>query len=767
MSDSFMKKISRFIVEKRVFIFIIFAAAIIFCIFSMDKVQINPDITALLPEDTVTRRGLTVMEDEFTTFATADVMVSNISLEKAEILKAKLEKIPNVASVDFDDTSEHYISSAALFSITFSGETDDPEVLGAMDQVKTALKDYEVSISSAVGQDYSAQLASEMGGILALALLIIIGVMLFTSKSYFEVLIMLIVFAVAGILNMGTNYWFGEISSITNSIAVILQLALAIDYAIIFCHRFQDEYSRQGEVKSALIDSLSYSIIEISSSSLTTISGLIALTLMQFRLGRDLGTVLTKGILCSLITVFLLMPGLIMVFHKPLLKTRHKSLVPKITGWGKLLTKKIPVFLIVFAMLMPFAIYASYKCDYAFSEEATDRIKLSEQDRVNQKIHDTFDETNTIALIVPKGDYEKEKHLLTQIEKMDEIKTALGLANVEIEEGRTLTDPYTARDFSELIGVDIETAKMLYGLYGLEHEQFEPILGDSDTYAVPLLDVMEFLFQTVDQGIAKLDSEQTAMLEDLRGTLTDALKQLRGTNYVRMVFKATVPIEGEQSYALVDRIDSLAREEYGDDILVVGDITSARDLENSFMTDNTLVSLLTAFFVFIVLLFTFKSFGASLLLVLVIQGSIWLNFSFPYLSGGNISFVTYLIVSAIQMGATIDYAIVLYNRFQIQKENLAPREAMVVAINESFPTILTSGTIMSAAGFIIAGMTTDVYVGSIGFVLGRGALISVIIVMTALPQVLLVGNKFMEKTTFDLKKVLGGDADEKAEKNEN
>ncbi len=755
-----MKKISKFIVEKRVFVFLLFGVAIIYSVLSMNKVKVNNDITALLPSDTVTRRGLVIMEKEFTTFATANVMVSNITYDQAEKLRENLEKIKYVSSVDFDDTAEHYTSSAALFSVTFSGEKTEKNVLQAMETVKKELEGYEVSISTDVGQDYTAQLASEMGGILVLAVIVIIGVMLFTSKSYFEVVIMLIVFAVAGILNMGTNYWFGEISSITNSIAIILQLALAIDYAIIFCHRFQDEYQKQNKVKPALIDSLAYSIIEISSSSLTTISGLIALTLMQFRLGYDLGTVLTKGILCSLITVFLLMPGLIMVFHKPLLKTRHKNLVPDISGWGRILSKHKPVFLYAFIVIIPFAIFFSMKCDYAFSEDATDRIKLSEQDKIDQKIHNTFEETNAIALIVPKGDYVKEKILLDEIGVLDGIKTATGLANVEVEDGKTLTDLFTARKFSELIGVDIETAKALYALYGLDHQQFEPILGNSDTYTIPLIDVMEFLFKTVDQGIANLDKSQSEMIDELRVKLTDATKQLRGEKYVRMVFNATVPIEGEESYALVEKIDQMAKEQYGDNVLVVGDITSARDLEESFMTDNNMVSLLTALFVFLVLLFTFRSFGASILLILVIQGSIWINFSFPFLTSTNVSFVTYLIVSAIQMGATIDYAIVLYNRFQIQKQTRSPKEAMAIAVGESFPTILTSGTIMTAAGFIIAGMTTDVYVGSIGYTLGRGSLISIILVLTVLPQILLVGNKFMEKTVIDFKKLMGGEEDE-------
>ena len=212
--------------------------------------------------------------------------------------------------------------------------------------------------------------------------------------------------------------------------------------------------------------------------------------LMQFRLGYDLGLVLTKGIICSMLTVFLLMPGLIMLFHKALLKTRHKNLVPNIMGWGRLLSKKIPVFLIIFAFLLPAAIVFSAKCEYTFSDSETDRITLSEQDRIKAHIYNTFDETNMIAVLVPVGDYTKEKALISEVNGLPGIRSALGLASIEIEEGRVLTDPYTARAASELLGVDIETAKLLYALYGYEHDSFQPILGDSDAFAVPLIDML-------------------------------------------------------------------------------------------------------------------------------------------------------------------------------------------------------------------------------------------------------------------------------------
>ena len=679
MSNSIMRKIAKFIVEKHIIIMLLFVVLVIYSALSISKVRVNEDITALLPPKTATRRGLTIMENEFTAFASANVMVSNITYEKAAELAENLREIENVATVSFDDSSEHYASSSALFTVAFSAESEDERAIDALEQIKDSLSDYEVSVSTTVGQDYVKQIAGEITQVLILALIVIAAVLLFTSKSYFEVIILFIVFAVAAVLNMGTNYWLREISSVTNSIAIILQLALAIDYAIIFCHRFQDEYDRQRNVKSALTDSLAYSIIEISSSSLTTISGLVALMLMQFRLGYDLGLVLTKGIICSMLTVFLLMPGLIMLFHKALLKTRHKNLVPNITGWGRLLSKKIPVFLIIFAFLLPAAIVFSAKCEYTFSDSETDRITLSEQDRIKAHIYNTFDETNMIAVLVPVGDYAKEKALISEVNGLPGIRSALGLASIEIEEGRVLTDPYTARAASELLGVDIETAKLLYALYGYEHDSFQPILGDSDAFAVPLIDMLEFLFEAKDRGMITLDDDKEQMLESMRGTLDDALVQLRGEHYSRIVFNAAVPVEGEESVALIENIESAARKLYSengktelseDAIIVIGDITSAKDLEDSFRMDNNRVSFLTIAFVFVVLLFTFRSLGAAVLLILVIQSSIWLNFSFPYITGTNLFFVTYLIVSAIQMGATIDYAIVLYNRFQLQKTGL-------------------------------------------------------------------------------------------------
>lgn len=748
--SSTMETIAAVIVKSRFIIFILFAIAAVYCVLSVGKVNVNSELTALLPPDAETRQGLNVMEEEFTDYASSQVMISNITYEKAQELSEQIAKIEHVTGVEFDDTQAHYKSASALFTVSYDADRDDSGVLSAKKKIGELAEPYDHYIP----QDTSGvqKLISEMGIILLLAVLVIIAVLLFTSHSYFEVVIFAVVFIFAGLLNMGTNFWLGTISSITQAVAIILQLALAIDYAIIFAHRYESEASREQDVREALIRALSKSIIEISSSSLTTIAGLAALTLMQFRLGFDLGIVLMKGIICSMLTVFLLMPGLILMFPGALKKTTHRKLVPNIEGWGRLLTKRVPVFLIIFAIILPAAVIFSSRTVYAFSDGSITELVPSEDRVAIHKINETFDPSTAIAVLVPSGDFEKEKRILQETEKLDGIKSVVGLANIEIEKDRVLTDRYTPRMFSELLDIDIEMSRLLYQAYGLEHEQYNAIINSS-SYDVPLIDMFLYLFEKIDQGAVTLNEQQSKQLGEMRGSLERAVKQLRGENWDRLVLNSNVPAEGDESLALVESIRTIAEKEYGEGkILVTGQITSASDLRDSYLSDSMLISILTIVFVFIILLFTFRSPIAAAILVFVIQGSIWINFSITYLAGDCPSFVTNMIVSAIQMGATVDYAIVMMSRYKALREQYDKREAMVKAVNESFPTVLTSGLIMTAAGLIIAFRVSDVYVGHIGLAVGRGAAISVILVLTVLPQMIVMFDKAIAKTTIRLKR---------------
>lgn len=749
-SETFMTKLARFIVDKRKAFYLIFIAAFLFSAASVNKVQVNNDITTYLPSDTETRRGLTIMDQEFVTLGSANIMVSNITYETAEALSEEIAAVPGVSGVEFDDTEEHYHDAAALFTVSFDGEEQAPETIESLERVKLLLEGYDYYPSTTIGLDTSASLQKEMTVILAIAAVVIVVVLLFTSKSYLEIPVYLIVFATAAVLNMGTNYWFGTISFITNAIAIVLQLALAIDYAIIFCHRYMEERDNGLDAREADISALSKAIVEISSSSLTTISGLVALMLMQLRIGFDMGIVLAKGIVISMLCVFLLMPGLLMLFHNAIEKTRHKNLVPHISWLGKGVVKMRFILPPIFLIVLVAGAVLSARCDYVFDTNDTDFDNKPAWRIADEKVTETFGQKNTIAMLVPRGDYDKEGAILRQVESLEPVTQVTGLANIEVEDGRMLTDTMNPRQFAELAGVDVELARLLYQAYGLSVEEYGAIFQEPDEYAVPLLDIFEFLVEQIDKGVVTLDEEQAEKVDDLREQLDMGIEQLRGENWSRLVFVADTPTEGTETYELLDEIRAIGQTYYGDNVILVGNSTNAFDLSSSFSQDNAKISILTALFVMVILLFTFKSAGLPLLLVLTIQGSIWINFSFPVLQGTNLFFLSYLVVSSIQMGATIDYAIVITNRYLELKTVMDRKQAAIEALDQSFPTILTSGSIMAVAGFLIGGISTDATIGSVGLTLGRGTVTSILLVMTVLPQLLLLGDSLIERTAITL-----------------
>ena len=723
---------------------LLFLAAAIYCGLSLSRVKVNSDLTFFLAPDTETRRGITIMEEDFVTCASEDVMVANLTYERAEALAGEIRGYEHVFSVSFDPTDAHYTSSAALFTIAFDAPDEDPGVAAAREKIRALLAPYDSYTYSMDLKHYSQQLAGEMVGVIAIAAAVIAVILLFTSRSYFEVVIFFIVFIFAALLNMGTNFWLGEISMITHTIAVIMQLALAIDYAIIFSHRYQDECACFDTAREALVEALSKSILEISSSSLTTISGLVALMLMEFRLGYDLGVVLSKSIVCSLLTVFLLMPGLILLFPKAIRRTAHRSLIPDITPWGRFLMRSRGCFVWIFLLLVPAAFWCSRHVDYAFSDRGVTELVYSESRAAMRKIESTFARSTSVVLLVPHEDFEAEKQILRELGEMPEVKSAMGLANIEVSEGQVLTDLYSPRMLAELLDLTQEESELIFQAYGLRHEEYQAFFGSRESYRVPLVDLFGFLFDLKDHGVVTLSGEEAERLEDLRETLNFALRQLRGTEYNRMLLSVDIPIEGEESRAFVERVRAVAAPYYpGAEILVVGDVTSARDLGDSYTGDSLLISILTIVFVFVILLVTFRTVVGAMILVFVIQGSIWINFSFPYLQHIRPSFVTNMIVSAIQMGATIDYAIVLMNRYETMRASLPVREAMARAVNQSFATVLTSGSIMTIAGLLI------------GLCVGRGAFCSVVLVLTVLPQLLVLLDGVVEKTRFRLS--LGGE----------
>lgn len=745
-----MEKIATFIVDKRNLFFLLYAFALIFSIVATGWVKVENDITTYLPEDTETRQGLTVMNDNFVTYGTARVMVSNVTYETAENICSDLESVDGVTSVDFDDTTDHYKSASALFSVTFDGTTTDDISIHALHTIRDMLAGYDTYIDTEVGVDTSADLQSEMSVILVLAAIVIVLVLTLTSRSYAEVPVLIMTFGAAALLNMGTNFLCGTISFISNSVTVILQLALAIDYAIILCHRFSDEHETK-DTREACIAALSKAIPEISSSSLTTISGLGALAFMHFGIGRDMATVLIKAILFSLLSVFTLMPGLLMVFSKKIDATRHKNLIPKITFLGKFDVATRFIVPPIFAVVVVITAVLANKCPYCYSYTDLVTAKQSESQIAHQKIKNTFGVNNMVAVIVPTGDYDSERQLLKDLDSCAEVKSTQGLANIDAMDGYKLADALTPRQMSELAGLDYEVAEALYAAYAVDQNEYGKLISGLGDYKVPLFDMFMFLQREMKDGNITLDGDIQETLDDLFEQLNKAQLQLQSDKYSRLVVYLNLPEESDETMDFLDTMHALIAKYYSSDTYIVGNSTNVKDLSSSFGEDNMLISVLSALFVVIILLFTFKSAGLPVLLIVVIQGSIWINFSVPTIQHESLYFLGYLIVNSIQMGANIDYAIVISSHYTDLKKEMRPKEAIIAALNEAFPTIFTSGTILAVAGALIGVMTTNPVIAAIGTCLGRGTVISIVLVMAVLPQILLIGDTIVERTSFDVK----------------
>ena len=746
------EKIATFIVDKRTLFFLLYIFALIFSLVSMSWVNVENDVTTYLSEDTEIRQGLEAMNANYVTPGTARIMVSNITLETAWNLNDMVSKVDGVVMSAFDGTDTTYRDASALYDVTFTNGPMAEDTIASLDAVRHLLSGYDFCVDSTVGYDENAMLGSEMVVIGIVATIIMLVVLTLTSRSYAEVPVLLLTFGAAALLNIGTHFIFGKISFISNSVAIVLQLALAVDYAIILCHRFTDEFEIK-DARTAAISALSKAIPEITASSLTTVCGFIALSFMEFSVGMDMAKVLIKSIFLSLFCVFTLMPGLLVLFAPLMQKTRHKKLLPNINFLGKFAVKTRRILPPIFILTLVGAFILSNQCPYCYSFNDLKTAKMTERQHSYFKIKEHFGVSNMVAVLVPVGDYEAEMEVLEELGAQPEVNSIMGLGNIEAMGGYKLTDSLTPRELSELIGLDYEVTQGLYALYAVEQNQYGEILDAVENYRVPLFDMFLFLKDQLEDYNISLEGGDMGDMQDMLGQLDTAKNQMQSEHYSRFVMYLNLPEESEETFAFLSKARDIIGKHYEGDYYLVGNSTSCRDLSASFAKDNLMISILSALFVILVLLFTFQSAGLPVLLILVIQGSIWINFSFPTLTGTPLYFLGYLIVSAIQMGANIDYAIVISSHYQELKAHMPHKKAIVEALNASFPTVFTSGIMMASAGLLIGNLSAQPVVSIMGTCIGRGTIVSIILVLCVLPSILVLGDSIIERTRFKFKGV--------------
>lgn len=744
--NSFLIKLGDWIANIRYFSLVLFLLLTVFCFLNINNVSINDSIVSYLPNDTETKYGLELMDDEFGSLANIKLMIENINIDDAKEVATELSTINNVKEVLFDETENYYKNDKALYVIEIE-ELDDKE----LNQLK---KDIENKITNNDYSIYSDEFEDPTNGIdkiLVVACIVIVIVLLITSKTYFEPVIAFIIFGISIVLNMGSNFLFGEISYITKSIAVILQLALSIDYIIIFMNQYMKEISDTPDKNLALKKTISKSIPEIFASSLTTISGLLALVFMQLRIGGDIGLVLSKGILCSFLTVILVIPSLLSIFHKPIVKLKRKEKkVTKVSKIGNIIFNGRKVLLPLFIILIIISIFLLPKYNYVYNATTAKSISKSENIKSLEKIEEEFGKNNTLVILFKNNDkdYSKELKLVNELKDIKEISTITSIGGYEISDNIYLGTSINYLETSKIFNIDDNISLNLFKMYANVNNELDK-LSNLDEYRITIIDMLYLLNANKDK--LPLSQDMSFKLTIYYNLLNSKIPLLESDNYTRFILNLDVPIESEETRNTINKIRNVVKNNY-DDVLLIGNSVNAIDLESSFTSDNLIITAVTIIFIALILIMTFKSFGMTILLISAIEGSILINFGLYALLGKEIFFMGYVVVTAIQMGATIDYAIVIASRYQELRHKMDKKDAIIQTLSDRLPAVITSGLILFVAGFLIGFISTSSVISQIGLFLGSGTLISLIITIFVLPAILYVCDKFIKKTTFGSKK---------------
>ncbi|MDF2541721.1 MAG: hypothetical protein K0S47_1439 [Herbinix sp.] len=679
---SFKERFFRLVVNHRKLVIGIFLVAVVFFGLSKQFVKVNYDMNDYLPDNTSSTVSLNVMEEEFGSgIPNARVMITNVTVPEALTMKEQLGNIEGVTDVTWLDDAvdltipletlnhelvEHYYkNNAALYSVTIS----EDRRIDSVNQIRNLIGQDNAMTGSAVNTATATQnTTKEIGRIVAIAVPFTFLILILTTTSWFEPILFMASIGIAIILNAGSNIFFGEISFVTNAAGNILQLAVSLDYSVFLLHRFMEIREKVDDPKEAMIEALCKSTNSILSSGLTTVIGFLALVIMKFQIGPDLGYALAKGIVLSLITVFVLTPVLTLYCYRLVDKTKHKSLLPKFDHFGVFVSKGMVLMAVLFAIVMVPSYLGSIHNNfyYGSSNIFGNDTQLGKD---TAKIEGTFGKSNSYVLMVPKGDFATEKKLSDEVKKIPQVNSVLSY---------------------------------------------------------------------VDNAGAEIPTE---FIDD------DTISKLISKKYSRLIITAKTDYEGDESFRVVEELRKIANFYYPDTYYLAGESISTYDLMDTITSDNVLVNLIAIGAVFLVLLISMRSISLPFILVLAIETAVWFNFLLSYFVGNPLFYIGYLIISSVQLGATVDYAILLSNRYMEFRESFHKKESIQKTIAAVTVSILTSGTAMTVMGFLLGNMTSNGVLRQLGMLLGKGTLCSIVIVLFVLPGLLYLFDKPIQKTT--------------------
>lgn len=682
--------IAKTIVRKRHFFEMIFIVLIFLSAINAPLVKVNYDLTEYLPATAESKVAIDLMEKEFGYPGTARIMIKDVSIYEAYMYKQRIENIDGVDMVtwmtedvymtedfiDLDAEKDYYRDRCAVMDVTFDKGDNDELTKEAVGRIQDMLGERGRYAGPAVeNKSLEETLDKEMQVIMTVAVILILIILCATTDSWFEPVLFLSVMGIAIILNMGSNIMLGTISFMSSSVAAVLQLATSMDYSVFLLHTYvRRNEAKPGNKEKAMAGALKESAVSILSSAMTTFVGFMALLSMRFGLGRDVGLVLGKSIICSVATVLFLMPALLLRFGDLIEKTKHRTLMPKFKLASKAVFKVRYLVLALMVIVVVPAYVAQNMNSFTFGNSALGRSKGTKVYADTAEIEEKFGRSNLYLVIVPNETPIKERDLANELEDLYYVKSIKGIANV--------------------LPVGIP----------------ESIVPES--------------------------------IE----------KQLRTENYARMLMYTRTDTESELAFQTSDEIKSIVRKYYPENSYVVGNTPSTQDLKELMVPDYAVTNVISLIAVAVVVGIAFKSFLLPILVLIPITIATYINMTVPYLQGESFMFNGFIIVSCIQLGATVDYSILLTNNYIYNREHgMEKKQAALDALQRSILSILTSGTILTVAGYGIYFISSVSAISSLGHLIGRGGLISMCMVILAVPALLTVFDTlvFKEKAITD------------------
>ena len=679
-----MERYTQFLLKHKKLIIGVFVLAAILCAVLSGLVGVNYNFADYLTDDAASTRALEVMDEEYSqSVPNMRVLVYEVSIPQALAYKEKIADVDGVEEVNWLDDAvdiyeplelaeqktveDWYKDGNALFSVTVDEKKQDSvipavrEIIGEENCMSgTAVTSVLAPVNTSV----------EVQQIMFLAVPIIFLILILTTNSWFEPVLFMITIGVAILINRGTNLMFGTVSFVTNAAGSVLQLAVSMDYSIFLLHRFSENREEGLPVEKAMIEAVKQSVGSILSSGLTTVTGFLALVLMRFKIGPDMGWVMSKAIVLSLVSVLCFLPALAISTYRLIDKTQHRTFVPKFDKFAALVMKlRIPALVLVI-LILPVSFLGQMKNDFFYGGSQVYSTQATQMGRDMEAIDKMFGSSNPVVLMVPKGDMEKEIAMNEELKKLDCVTSVVSYVN---SVGNAIPSSF----------LPSETVSRLYSAH-----------------------------------------------------------------YSRFVITMEAEEKDPDWYEKVNDIRNIGEKYYGDKIQYAGDLVSTEDLKTTITQDNTKVNFLAIAFVFCILLVNFKSLSLPVILTLVIESSIWINLGIPYFRGQTLFYIGYLIISTVQLGATIDYAILFSDRYMDFRKTFPKKEAAFMTLRTCTISILTSAAVLTLAGVILGKVSTNGVLSQLGILIGRVAALSFVLVIFVLPTLLILFDGVIRRTTL-------------------